>query len=238
MQRIMDRVVQHSESHGLSLNISKTKAMVFSKRHVPITLKVKGVDIEQVANFKYLGTNLNEDCDIRKEIRGRIEQARTAFMSMRSLFISTELSLELRLRMIRYYIFPVLLYGCESWTLDSAMENRLQAFEMWLYRRMLRVSWIQKVTNEEILRRVNKNTELLPMIKRRKLLYLGHILRGERYGILRLVMEGKICGARSAGRRRNSWLRDLRRWLGCSSIELFRKAVSRIQIAIWMANLL
>ena len=113
----------------------------------------------------------------------------------------------------------------------------MEALEMYFYRRMLKIPWIQRVTNVKVLRRMQKEAELLNTIERRKLQYLGHILRGEKYGILHLILQGKIDGRRSIGRRQNSWLKDLRRWLGCTSFDLFRKAVSKIQIAIWLANL-
>ena len=70
---------------------------------------------------------------------------------MKTLFSSRDLSLELRIRMLRCYIFPVFLYGSESWTLNQTLENRINAFEMYLYRRMLRISWMDRVTNEEVL---------------------------------------------------------------------------------------
>ena len=137
--------------------------------------------------------------------------------------------------MIQCYIFSTLLYGCESWTLDPTIESRIAAFEMYLYRRILRISWIKKVTNIEVLTRMNKERELLITLKKRKLQY---VLRGEKYEILRLILEGNIVGKRSIGRRQNSWLKDLRRWCGCSSADLFRKATSKIQMALWIANFL
>lgn len=237
LQHMMDNVVQHSERFGLQLNVSKTKVIVFAKTHVAANLYINGEIVEQVAAFKYLGTNINSQSESKKEILSRIEQARRTFMNMKTFFTRSDLSLELRIRMTRSYIFPILLYGCESWTLDPNTEKRLNAFEMYLYRRMLRVSWTQRVTNDEILIRMNKQRELMNTIKVRKTQYIGHVMRGERYELLRIIIEGKIKGRRSVGRRQNSWLKDLRRWYGCSSAEIFRAAVSKATIAIWIANL-
>jgi len=158
-------------------------------------------------------------------------------MSMKTFFTRSDLSLQLRIRMVRCYVFSVLLYGCESWTLDIQTEKRIEAFEMYIYRRMLRVSWIQRVTNNEILQRMGKQKELLNTIKERKMQYLGHVLRGERYKLLQIIIEGKVEGRRSVGRRQNSWLRDLRRWFDRSSTEIFRAAASKVIIAIWIADL-
>lgn len=96
---------------------------------------------------------------------------------MKKLFTTRDLSIALRMRMIRAYVFPVLLFGVESWTLTEATLKRLQAFEMWLYRRMMRVSWVKIITNEEVLRRMHKDTEVVNTVKQRKHEYFGHIMR-------------------------------------------------------------
>lgn len=233
----MDLIVEYSENFGLCMNTSKTRLLVFSKSPRPVTLVINGENITQVPSIKYLGTLINQQCDPKIEIRSRIAQARKTLNNMRTLLASRDLSLDLRIRLLRCYIFPVLLYGCESWTIDATTEKRIDAFEMYAYRRMLRVSWTAHKTNIEVMQQMGKHKELLTTIKERKLQYLGHIMRGERYEILRLIMEGKIQGKRSVGRRQNSWLRDLRRWFGQTSIEIFRAAVSRTTIAIWIANL-
>lgn len=237
LQNIINSVVSHSETFGLHLNVSKTKIVVFSKTPISVHLHVKGQAIEQVTSIKYLGANINSQCDSKNEIRSRIEQARKTLMSMKTFFTRSDLSLKLRTRMARCYVFSVLLYGCESWTMDPQTEKRIEAFEMYTYRRILRISWMQKVTNDEVLQRMSKQRELLNTIKERKMQYLGHVLRGERYELLRLIIEGKVQGRRSVGRRQNSWLKDLRRWFDRSSAEIFRAAVSKATIAIWIANL-
>ena len=104
------------------------------------------------------------------------------------------LSQELRLRLVRCYVFSVLLYGMEAWT--ETTTNKVQAFEMWVYRRILRISWLDKVTNDEVLRRIKKNTELINTTKIRKLPYFGHIMRNPKYQFLELVIQGKIAGPR------------------------------------------
>ena len=106
--------------------------------------------------MKYLGAMMDEQCDCKKEIKCRIEQARRQFMSMKKLFVRSDLSLQLRMRMIRCYVFSILLYGCESWTLDQYIEKRIDAFEMYIYRRLLRIPWVLKISNEEVLHRMKK----------------------------------------------------------------------------------
>ncbi|KAL6432029.1 hypothetical protein ACFW04_007456 [Cataglyphis niger] len=94
--------------------------------------------------------------------------------------------------MLRCYTFSIFFYGWESWTLDPIIEKFIEAFEMYLYRWILRISWTQRITNVEVLNRMRKQKELLFTIKTRKIHNLGHIMRGEKYELLRLIIEEKI----------------------------------------------
>lgn len=203
--------------------------------HNNITLK--GVQLEKVEHYKYLGTWITYNNEQTREIKTRIEIARAVFNKMRILLCSRDLPIQLRTRTLKCYVFSTLLYGLESWTLKQEHINKLQAFEMWCYRRMLRISWTEKKTNVEVLREMGKERELITSIKARKLQYLGHMMRGNKYELMRVIMQGKIKGKRSIGRRRLSWLRNLREWFQCSSIELFRAAVDKVKIARMLSNL-
>lgn len=200
-------------------------------------LTVGGQQIERVKKYTYLGTIITENNDYTAEIRVRIEKARANFVKMKKILCSKDLTLALKIRLTKCYVHSVLYYGVELWTLKQEAINRLNAFEMWTYRRMLRVSWVDRVTNTEVLRRIGKEREMENTIKERKLQYFGHVMRGERYSILRLIIQGKIEGKRSIGRRRVSWLGNLREWFGCSSRQLFRGAVSKVRVAMMIANL-
>ncbi|KAL4707918.1 hypothetical protein ACJJTC_013709 [Scirpophaga incertulas] len=109
---------------------------------------------------------------------------------------------------------------------------------MWTYRRMLSISWTQRVTNADILARVGQSRKLMQTIKNRKVAYLGHVLRHERYDILQLIMMGKLAGKRGIGRRKKSWLRNIREWTGVTSAsELFHLARDRDKYSTLMSNL-
>lgn len=223
---------------GLNINVAKTKFMVFSRQpYLNASLQINGQNVERVSSFKYLGCYITEQLDPEKEVRCRIELARTTFQRMRSLFCNDSLNLKLRQRMIKCYIWSVLLYGAEVWTLKAVTINRLEAFEMWLHRRMLRIPWVALQRNEAVLDRANTVRELLTTVKCRKLAYLGHVLRGNRYRMLQLIMKGKIEGRRGVGRKQISWLKNIRDWTGIHSVEqLFRMAEDRDQLAIVIAN--
>ena len=239
LQMLLEAINAACNSYGLKINVKKTKFMVVSKEQniQAHPLHLNNEAIEQVHQFKYLGCYLTEQGSCTEEVSIRIEQARSAFIKIKKLVCDRNLSINLRIRLVQCYVFPVLLYGIEGWTLNKAQCKKLEAFEMWTYRRMLKISWMERITNNEVMTRLNKDVEIMLTIKRRKLEYLGHIMRSEKYQLLQVIMEGKIIGSRSRGRRKTSWLKNLRDWYGMSSRELFRAAVSKVIIAMMIANL-
>ncbi|CAH2242692.1 jg7589 [Pararge aegeria aegeria] len=123
-------------------------------------------------------------------------------------------------------------------TIKEDLRKRLEAFEMWAYRRMLKISWTQKVTNEEVLRRVGCQRELWKTVKKKKVAYVGHVLRHDRYRLLQLIMMGKVAGKRRIGRKRKSWLRNIREWTGiASAAQLFSLAREQEKYQKLTANL-
>ena len=196
--------------------------MVVSKTDIPqIRIQVVERNIEQVTQFKYLGCMLNQDWDPEQDIRCRIEQSRTIFLKLKKFLTNKILNFKLRYRTLKCYVWSVLLYGVEAWTLKTSSINKLEAFEMWCLRRMLRISWVNHIRNEEVLRRAQiEDRELFEVIKRRKISYLGHIMRGERYEFQRLVLQGKVEGGkRGMGRKKLSWLRNIRQWTWIRSFQ-------------------
>ncbi|KAL0860165.1 hypothetical protein ABMA27_010472 [Loxostege sticticalis] len=223
---------------SLNINVAKTKYLLISKKPNHDSKLFVGTEVvEKVDKFKYLGSWMNENGDHAQEIKVRIEMARSTFFKMSRVLCHRDLSLDLRLRIVRCPVFSVLLYGVETWTLTQHITKKLEAFEMWVYRRILKIPWSDRVTNIEVLNRLKKKTELINTIKRRKLSYFGHVMRNDKYRMLQLVIQGKIAGKRSVGRRRHSWLKNLREWFGCSTTSLFRAAASKVKIALMLSNL-
>uniref|UniRef100_A0A8D8WL62 Uncharacterized protein n=1 Tax=Cacopsylla melanoneura TaxID=428564 RepID=A0A8D8WL62_9HEMI len=129
---------------------------------------------------------------------------------MGSVFRSHNLTLETKIRLLKCYVYSVLLYGVETWTLKGYTISKIQAFELWLYRRILKIPWTDKITNKEVLQRMNTTPELVNIVKCRKLQYLGHIMRNQgRYKLLQCILQGKIEGKRAPGQRRISWLANI-----------------------------
>ena len=162
--------------------------------------------------------------------------ARTAFESMAKILISRNISIELRSRIAKCYIWSTLLYGAETWTLTKVTSDKLEAFEMWLYRRMLRISWKEHKTNADVLHKMKTKRSLLNTIKKRKCQYFGHIIRGD--GIQRLLMEGRINGRRGRGRPRTMWTDNIKEWTKMSYNDCIRVAQDRERWRSMTADLL
>lgn len=196
-----------------------------------------GTQITRVSKFRYLGSWISEDLNPVIEIRARIEMARSNFLKMRNLLCDKRLNIHIRDNFVKCYVLSTLLYGAESWTLKVRAMNKLEAFETWVYRRMLRIPWTDRVSNERVLHRMNKDRELLDIIKKRKTAYLGHLMRHSKYEFLQLIIEGKIEGKRGPGRRQCSWLKNIRDWTGLDSHTLLGRAQDREEFAIIVADL-
>lgn len=238
LQRLLDKITDEGNRWGLRINTKKTKTMVISKqKNIRCNTLIYDRPIEQVSKFKYLGCWIDDSLDPDTEIKARIEQARSIFIKMRPFLSAKNLNLKLRYRMAKCYVYSVLLYGMEAWTLKVSSLRRLESFEMWVFRRILRVPWTDKIRNEEILRRMNTDRELLTSIKRRKTAYLGHVLRNKKYTLIQLIIKGKIEGKRGPGRRQITWLRNIRQWTNMDLQTLIRTAEDRESFANVIANL-
>ena len=202
LQKILDEVRNRSEQLGLKMNVKKTKVMVVrrTKEERRANIYIEGKVLEQVKTFKYLGQQITDDGKCEIDIRSRIEIARGNFLKMKDVLTSTSLTLKTRKRLVKCYIMSTFLYSAETWTLTTEMENKINAFEMWIYRRMLKISYQDHVTNEDVLKRMKETPHLLKEIKRRKIQYLGHIIRGNE--IQKDLVEGKVEGTRKRGRPR------------------------------------
>ena len=122
-------------------------------------------------------------------------------------FTSRKLHLAVRKRLVRCYVFSTFLYASELWTLNKQMEDKINAFEMWIFRHMFRISHLDRNTNIEVLEMAKVKQTLLRTIQERKLQYFGHLIRGK--GKQKLLMEGKIEGTRCRGKQRRTLKSDV-----------------------------
>ena len=146
------------------------------------------------------------------------------------------ISMKTRKRIIKAYVWSTLLYGCETWTITTRNMTKLQSFEMWAYRKMMKISWREKKTNEEVLTLADEQLDIIPTIKKTKITYFGHMII--RNNIHRLLLEGPLEGKRSRGRPRTEWMTNITEWTGKRYEDLERLAQDREPRRIMTASLL
>ena len=239
LQKIVNKVKEESERKGLKMNIKKTKTMVVSRSHSnndKIHITVNGKVLEQVKSFKYLGQTISDDGTTDVEVRKRIAIARQSFVNMKDVLTTKSMKIETRKRLFRCYILSSLLYAGETWILNKAMQEKLEAFEMWAYRRMLKISYTDHITNQEVLRRVKeRKPSLVSSLIKRKTQYFGHAIRKDK--IQKLLITGKINGRRSRGRPRRTWVGDITIWSRRNLVQCVRMAEDRFYWAKMTADM-
>ena len=141
---------QKSEKVGLKLNIQKTKIMASG----PITSwQIDGETVETVSDFVFLGSKITADGDCSHEIKRCLLLGRKVMTNLDSILKSRTITLPTNVHLVKAMVFPVVLYGCESWTIKKAEHRRIDAFELWCWRRLLRVPWTARRSNQSILKR-------------------------------------------------------------------------------------
>ena len=129
---------------------------------------------------------------------------------MANILTSRNLSMKTRTRLSHCYVWSTLLYGAETWTISDKMLKKLAAFEMWTLRRMLKITWKDRISNNVVLRRAGSARELTAIVKKKKLAFFGHIIRNGAFQ--RLLLDGQLEGRRVVGRPCNTWTGDVTRW--------------------------
>ena len=223
LQRMINEINRVTERYGMKINKTKTKIMRIARRQgPPINLLIGNETLEEVNHFKYLGSIITREGTCCMEIKSRIAQGKVAFERERRT-LTGKLKMELKKRFVKSFIWSVALYGSETWTIKAKDKKHLEAFEMWVWRRMLKISWRDHKTNEDVLRMVGEERALIKTIRRRQKNWMGHILRGK--GLLKDIVEGKFEGRRPRGRKRKSMLDDLKG--GRTYSEMKRTAMNR-----------
>ena len=212
LQQQLNRLVATSEEYGLYLNVPKTKSMATGKAHINLNIHCKGEQIEQVDRFTYLGAKFTENCESEYDIRKRIAMGRDTLLRLKTIWSNRGITLRTKSRLLHALVWSIAMYGCEGWTLRKADICRLEAFEMWCYRRILGISYTEHRTNLWILEKMNSERVLMRMLINRRLKHLGHVLRMER-SLEKDILTATINGSRSRGRQRMNWWDNVKEWL-------------------------
>jgi len=178
LKRLIRRLKRESKKAGLYFNIKKTKIMTTTGWD---SFEVDGEEMEVVSSFTFLGSEVEKDGKCVKEIKRRVAIGKTAMIGLEKIWKDKHVSIDTKKRLVRALIFSTVLYGCETWTVTKKMERMINACEMWVWRKMQRISWTEKRTNESVRREIGVENEetLYQTVIRRKLGFFGHVMRAD-----------------------------------------------------------
>ena len=170
LKSLLIKVTEESGKVGLKLNIQKMKIMAFG----PITSWE--IDGETVSDFIFLGSKITADGDCSHEIKRHVLLGRKVMTNLDSIFKSRDITLPTKVHLVKAMVFPAVMYGCERWTVKKAEHQRTDAFELWCWRRLLRVPWTARRSNQSILKEISLGCSLEGLMLKLKLQYFGHLM--------------------------------------------------------------
>ena len=174
LKSLLMKVQVESEKVGLKLNIQKIKIMASG----PTTSwQIDGEAMEAVRDFIFWGSKITADSDCSHEIKRRLLLGRKVMTNLDSILKSKDITLTTKVCLVKAMVFPVVIYGCESWTVKKAECRRIDAFELWCWRRLLRVPWTARRSNQSILKEIIPGIPLEGMMLKLQLQYFGHLMR-------------------------------------------------------------
>ena len=216
LKSFLMKVKEESGKIGLKLNIQKTKIMASGPI---ISWEIDEETVETVSDFIFGGSKITTDGDCSHEIKRRLLLGRKAMINLDSIFKSRDSTLPTKVHLVKAMVFPVVMYGCESWTVKKAECQRIDAFELWCWRKLLRVPWTARRSNLSMLKEISPGCILEGVMLKLKLQYFGHLMR-RADSLEKTVMLGGIGGRRKRGRQRMRWLDGITDWMDMSLSEL------------------
>ena len=167
--------------------------------------EIDGETVETFSDFIFLGSKITADGDCSHEIKRRLLLGRKVMTNLDSIVKSRDITLPTKVHLVKAMVFPVVMHGCKSWTVKKAEGQKMDAFKLWCWRRLLRVPWTARRSNQSTLKEISPEISLEGVMLRLKLQYFGHLMR--RVDTLeKTLMLGGIGGRRKRGRQRMRWL--------------------------------
>ena len=195
LKSLLMKMKEDSEKAGLKLNFQETKIMASTSI---ISWEIDGETVETVSDFIFGGSKITADADCKHEIKRRLFLGSKVMTNLDSIFKSRDITLPIKVRLVKAMVFPVVTYGFESWTVKKAERRRIDAFELWCWRRLLRVPWAARRSNQSILKEISPEYSLEGLMLKLKLQYFGHLMR-RADSLEKTLMLGKIEGRRRRG---------------------------------------
>ena len=199
------KVKEESEKVGLKLNIQKTKFIVSGSI---TSWQIDEETMETATDFIFLGSKITADGDCSHEIKRRLLLERKAMTNLDSILKSRDITLPTKVHLVKAMVFAVVMYGCESWAIKKAEHVKTDAFELWCWRRLLRIPWTARRSNQSILTEISPEYLLEGLMLKLKLQNFGHLM-GRTDSLEKTLMLGKIEGGRRKGRQRMRWLDEI-----------------------------
>ena len=193
----------------------------------PITSwEIDGETVETVSDFIFLGSKITADGDGSHEIKRHLLLGRKVMTNLDSIFKSRDITLPTNVHLVKAMVFPVVMYGCENGTVKKAECRRIDAFELWCWKRLLRVPWTARRSNQSILKEISPGISLEGMMLKLKLQYFGHLMQ-KADSLEKTLMMGGIGGRRRRGQQRMRWLDGITDLMGMNLSELWELVMDR-----------
>lgn len=227
MEELLLKMEHVSLTFGLKINRSKTKMMIVDRvnNNSPEVTQIANCDVVQ--SYVYLGALISNNGGCVDEVKRRMAITRNSMVKLKKVWRNRNITKATKVRLVRTLVFPIFLYAAETWTVRELEKGKIDALEMWCWRKMLRISWTEFRTNVSILQELGIKQRLSSVVQSRILQYFGHVSRRGNDSIERLVVQGRVEGTRSRGRSPMRWTDQVKSAIGGHVSDCSRKTANR-----------